>query len=90
MDWESFMAGLSGKEIAIIQFIVEGEPLAKLARKRHLDPSMIRHQKDRLAKSIVEFMGAEILAEIQHRPGWMDSLNTTREKFACREERRHL
>jgi len=90
MDWDSFMAGLSGREKAIIQFIVEGEPLAKLARKRHLDPSTIRHQKDQLAKSIAEFMGFDILSQIERRPGWKDSLNTTREKFACREERRHL
>jgi len=90
MDWDSFMAGLSGKEKAIIRFMVEGKPLTRLARKRHMDSSMMRHHKDRLAKSIVEFMGVEILAEIQRRPGWKESLNTTREKFACREGRRHL
>ena len=89
LDWDSFMAGLSGREKAIIQFIVEGKSLTSLARKRHLDASTIRHHRDRLANSIAEFMGADIIIDIQRRPGWKDSINATREQLACREERRH-
>jgi hypothetical protein len=90
MDWDSFMAGLSERDKAIIHCIVEGEPLATLARKRHLNNSTIMYHKERLAKAIAEYMGCEILIDIQRRPGWKNSINCTRERLACREERRHL
>jgi hypothetical protein len=35
-------------------------------------------------------MGNDILIPIQKRPEWKDSINSTREKMACRDERRSL
>jgi hypothetical protein len=89
-DWDSFMAGLSDRDKAIIHCIVEGEPLASLARKRHLNNSTLMYHKERLAKAIVEYMGCEILIDIQRRPEWKNNINCTRERLACREERRHF
>jgi hypothetical protein len=54
LDWETFMAGLSDRDQAIIQFMAEGESLAHLARTRNLNSSTLSYCKDRLAKSIVE------------------------------------
>jgi hypothetical protein len=45
--------------------------------------------KRKLALKIQEFMGSDILIQIRRKPNWQDSLDTTREKLVCREERRH-
>jgi len=90
MDWESFMASLSARDQAIINCLVEGKPLASLARKRHLNTSTILYHKRRLADAIANFMGADILIQIRRKPNWKDSLDATRERLACREERRHF
>jgi DNA-binding CsgD family transcriptional regulator len=89
MDWDSFMAGLSEKDKTIIQFIVEGKPLASLARRRHLNTSTLLYHKNRLALKIQDFMRSDILIQIRRKPNWKNSLDATREKMACREERKH-
>jgi len=48
------------------------------------------YHKRRLADAIANFMGNDIIIQIQRRPGWKDSINASRERLACREERRHL
>ena len=40
IDWQTFLAGLSARDQAIITCLVEGKPLASLARRRHLDLSV--------------------------------------------------
>ncbi|MGO8926295.1 MAG: hypothetical protein ACLQU3_05315 [Limisphaerales bacterium] len=37
IDWQTFMASLSARDQAIINCLVEGKPLASLARRRHLN-----------------------------------------------------
>jgi FixJ family two-component response regulator len=90
MDWQTFMASLSGRDQAIINCLVEGKPLASLARRRHLNNSTLLYHKERLALKIQEYMGPQILVDILKRPGWKNSINANRERLACREERRHL
>ena len=60
MDSEAFMAGLSERDKVIIQFIVQGKPLAILARRRHLNSSTMLYHKERLALKIQNFMGKGI------------------------------
>jgi hypothetical protein len=50
----------------------------------------MRYHRERLALKIQEYMGADIIIQIQRRPGWKDSIDATRMKMACRDERRHL
>jgi hypothetical protein len=90
MDWDSFMASLSARDQAIINCLVEGKPLASLARRRHLNPSTVKYHRQRLALKIQDFMGSDILIQIRRKPNWKDSLDATRERLACRDERRHL
>jgi len=90
MDWDSFVSGLSKNEQAIIYCLVNGTKLTTLARRKHLNPSTIMYIKGRLASAIQQYMGSDIIKDIQRRPGWKESLNASREKLACREERRHL
>jgi len=63
--------------------------LASLARRRHLNNSTLLYHKERLALKIQNFMGSDILIQIRRKPNWKDCLDATREKMACREERRH-
>jgi DNA-binding CsgD family transcriptional regulator len=90
IDWQEFITGCSHKDKAIINCIIEGKPLASVARKRHLNTSTIIYHKRRLADAISSFFGPSIIIEVQRRPGWQDSINATRMKMACREGRRHL
>ena len=90
LDWDSFMASLSARDQAIINCLVEGKPLASLARRRHLNSSTILYHKERLALKIQEYMGSDILIQIRRKPNWKDSLDASRGRLACREERRHL
>jgi hypothetical protein len=90
MDWDSFMASLSARDQAIINCLVEGKPLASLARRRHLNNSTLLYHKERLASKIQNFMGSDILIQIRRKPNWKDNLDASRERLACREERRHL
>ena len=89
MDWQTFMAGLSKRDQAIINCLVEGKPLASLSRRRHLNTSTLLYHRRRLALKIQDFMGSDILIQIRRKPNWKDSLDATREKMACREERKH-
>ena len=89
MDWDTFMAGLSVMDQALIDCLVEGKPLATLARKRHLHNATLSYHKRRIAEAIVNFMGADIIIEIQKRPGWKNNLDATREKMACKYDRCH-
>ena len=84
------MAGLSERDKAIINYLVQGKPLASLARRRHLNTSKLLYHKRRLADAIANFMGSDILIQIRRKPNWKDSLDASRERLACREERRHL
>jgi hypothetical protein len=45
--------------------------------------------KERLVHLIREFMGRDILVEVLRVPGWKDNLNASRQRLACRFERRN-
>jgi len=87
LDWETFMAGLSDRDQAIIQFMAEGESLAHLARTQGFNSSTLSYCKDRLAEAIADFMGPGILVEIQRRPQWKDGIEAGRERMAVRYDR---
>jgi hypothetical protein len=89
IDYQTFMATLSAKGQAIINCLAEGKPLASLARRRHLNTSTLLYHKRRLADAIQDFMGSDILIQIRRKPNWKDSLDASRERLACREERKH-
>ena len=89
MDWQSFLASCSARDQAIIQFLIEGNTGSAMARKLGVCTSTINHSKKHLAVKILEFMGCNILVEIQRSPRWKQDLETTREKMACKYERCH-
>ena len=89
LDWEFFLASLTDRERQVVEFLLAGDHLSELARKLCLDRSTIQNSKNRLAVKVLDYMGADILAEIRRMPGWKNSLNCNREKLACRSHRRN-
>ena len=89
MDYDSFMATLSARDQAIINCLVEGKPLASLARRRHLNNSTLLYHKERLASKIQDFMGSDILVDIQRQPKWRNDLAANKERLACKHDRSH-
>jgi hypothetical protein len=89
IDWEDFCADLPARERAVIEFLLEGRSGSAIARKLRTTDSRIQTIKKHLAKALIEFMGPEILIEIQRRPQWKQDLEATKERLACKHERSH-
>jgi len=90
MDWQTFMAALDERELAIINSVVEGRTFREAARASRCSDTAIRESRKRLVTKVLDFMGLDILVTIQNRPQWKSNLDATRERLACREERRRL
>ena len=88
MDWEEFVAALPERERLAVKFLVEGKSLREAAHVLRVSDSAMQSSKRELRVKILEFMGANIMVEIQRRPQWKQNLETIREKMACRAERR--
>jgi hypothetical protein len=89
LDWEQFMASLSARDQAVIGFMIEGKSICSMARKLKVSDSTIRNSKRTLAIKVQEFMGFDILIQVQRQPEWKNNLASTKERMACREERKH-
>lgn len=89
MDWETFMAGLSARDQAVIEGLIKDKFGSAMARKLGVCSSTIQHRNRSLAKAIVAFIGDDILIEVRRLPRWKDSLDATRERQAVRYERAH-
>ena len=88
LDWQTMLTLLTKRQKAIVVYLMEGRTVSELAVALQVDRSTLQVCKNRLADLIVEFMGVDILIEVRRLPGWRNDLNTTREKSACRHERR--
>jgi hypothetical protein len=88
MDWEEFVAALPERERVAIEFMVQGKSLRDAAHVLRVSDSAMQTSKRELRAKIIEFMGANILAQVQSRPQWRQNLDATRERMACRVERR--
>jgi hypothetical protein len=89
MDWEYFLASSSDREKSVVEGLLAGLNGSEIARSFKVDPSTIQYFKKRLTMKILDFMGLDILIEIERRPGWKNNLNAEREKLACRFGRRN-
>jgi len=90
MDWQEFVAALPERERVAVEFMGEGRSLRDAAHVLRVSDSAMQSSKRNLAVKIVEFMGFDILVQIQRRPQWKDSLDATRERLACRQEPRQI
>jgi len=88
MDWDRFLDQLTHVEQLVVEFLSAGKTLRDVARQVGLSDSTIQNYRKKIAVKALEFMGADVLAEIAHMPGWRISLDYERESQACRNERR--
>jgi DNA-binding NarL/FixJ family response regulator len=84
LDWEAFLAHQGDRARAVIKCVAEGKPLNSLAKQLHLSQATILYHKERLAKSIKEFMGSDVLALVVKQPEWKSNLMAMREKHTVR------
>src|SRR5260221_9868739 len=47
----------------------------------------LQTDKERLGRLVLDFLGEDIMAQVQESPRWMDNVAAHREKLACRVER---
>jgi DNA-binding NarL/FixJ family response regulator len=89
LDWQSLLTRLTAREKAMVTYLLEGKTVSDVAWALRVSRSAMQQCKERLVHLIREFMGRDILVEVLRLPGWKDNLNTTRERLACRFERRN-
>jgi len=87
MDWAEFIKNQSPRGQAILRCIDEGRALKDIAKKYGVSPSAIDGHKKKIAAELLQFMGADILTQINRGPQWKDNIRASREKVACRLER---
>ena len=88
LDWDSFITGLNQMERLVVEFLSAGQTLRAAARKVGLSDSTTQSYRKKIAVKLIEFMGADILSDITHRPHWRIGLDCEREQLACRQDRR--
>jgi hypothetical protein len=87
MDWETFYGRQSRRGRRLLAVVAEGSTLRHGARLLGLSDSAVQGEKRKLALGLVEFMGANILADCTREPIWRDNIMARRERQAVRAAR---
>jgi hypothetical protein len=88
MDWETFCAGLTDRELETVLAVAEGKSMVDVANKFRVSTSTIQNVKKSLGDKLLALMGNDILVEVRRSPRWKDNLAAADERMACRHERR--
>jgi len=87
LDWHALVALLDEKARAILKCLAEGRPLLEVAMTYRISRSGVQTLKQKLERVVDEFMGPDVLAQVQRLPRWKDNIRASRERVACRVER---
>jgi hypothetical protein len=87
MDWETFYESQTRRGRKLLAVVAEGSTLRHGARLLGLSDSGIQLEKKKLALALQEFMGANILADVNRQPLWRNNIMAGRERQACRAAR---
>jgi hypothetical protein len=87
LDWETFIGKQTRRGRRLLAVVAEGSTLRHGARLLGLSDSGIQLEKKKLALALAEFMGANILAEVNRQPLWRSNIMAGRERQACRAAR---
>jgi hypothetical protein len=87
LDWTELVESLDSAAKEILCCLIQGADLGKLVPKLKCSRRALRQDKERLAASIRERLGQDILNQVQALPRWRDNLSAKQEKFVCRYER---
>ena len=84
LDWQALWQKLDEVAKAILRALVDGSELTRLVSSLKLSRSSLQTRKNQLAELIREYLGEDILRQVQEHPGWRNGLEATRERIACR------
>jgi hypothetical protein len=87
LDWETFIGNQTCRGRRLLAVVAEGSTLRHGAQLLGLSDSGIQLEKKKLALALAEFMGANILTEVDRQPLWRNNIMAGREKQACRAAR---
>jgi len=87
-DWKALVGLLDEKARSILNCLSEGRPLVEVAVCYGISRSGIQTLKEKLERVVAEFMGEDLLAQVQRLPRWKDNIRASRERLECRIERR--
>ena len=87
LDWDQMIQQLDAITKAVLVCLATCEELTSLVERLRKSRSTIQNHKDRLARLIKEFMGEDILRQVQERPGWRNDIDVNRERLTFRWER---
>jgi hypothetical protein len=89
LDWETFYGKQTRRGRKLLAVVAEGSTLRHGARLLGLSDSGVQLEKRKLAFALAEFMGTNILAEVNRQPLWRNNTMAGRESQACRAARIH-
>ena len=87
LDWAQLVAKLDRVTRAILRALADGRELTLLARSLGRSRSTLQTHKQQLARLIREYLGKDILRQVQELPRYRNAINASRERQACRWER---
>jgi hypothetical protein len=87
MDWDWVSEQLDEVARAILCCLASGENLMVLVPRLGRSRSALQHHKERLARLIQDWLGSDIMRQVQERPAWLNTVHATRQRMACRWER---
>ena len=71
----------------LLTVVGEGCTLRAIARMLGVSDSAMQGERRKVASALKDFMGADILAEVNRQPMWRNNLMAGRERQACRAAR---
>ncbi len=88
LDWAPLVTALDGPVTEVLRCLIEGEDLTTLVPKLKRSRSSLQSDKARLARLAIEHLGEDVLVRVQDIPRWRDNVDASRQRAACRYERR--
>ena len=71
----------------MLTVVAEGCTLRDVAHMLGVSDSLMQGEKRKVASALKDFMGADILAEVNRQPMWRNNITAGRERQACRATR---
>jgi DNA-binding NarL/FixJ family response regulator len=87
MDWQTFYGKQTTRGQRLSAVVAEGCTMRDVARMLGLSDSGIQLEKKKLGVALADFMGTNILSEVNRQPMWRNNIVASRERRACRGTR---
>ena len=87
LDWAKLVSVLDSMACEVLVCLSAGRDLTTLVVKLKRSRSSLQEDKRRLARLVREYLGTDILQQVQSLPGWMNNVVAQHERLACRAER---